>query len=563
MKSIRLAKDFSVPVDVCTSAIGVVGIRGSGKSTTAGVLVEGAIDAGVPAAVIDPTGGWYGLKSSADGKSPGLPVYVFGGEHGDLPLDPDAGDIVGQFVVQRRVPIVLDLSLMRKGQRTRFVADFLERVYHDNREPLLVAIDEAAQFVPQSARGLMSPEIGRCIGAVDDIAALGRRRGLGVVLIGQRAARINKDVLTQCHTLVVMQTTGAPDRKALDEWVKEQHGSDDAERTFLRELTTLRVGEGFVWSPALLQVFRKVRFNNRRTFDSSRTPRIGETQLSPSAFADVDLTAMSVEIRALAAKADEEDPRRLRARIAELENQLQQTRAERPSAAGIDASVVATLERHSEAIVMAIRGLRPPLEPAPHPTSTGTVPSVPRSPAAAQKPAQRALRAGQRRMLQTLARCGGELTKQQLATLADVNRGSGTFSDYIRELVREGLVEDLARSVRLFDTGATAVGEAIRSAPPPTSEVVGWYSVKLRAGERRMLRILVDNYPKDLTKQDLAERADVNRLSGTFSDYLRRLKSNGLADDLGRRVRASETLFMRQSCRNGEDLKGGEVVRRC
>src|SRR6202042_2340156 len=121
MKSIRLAKDFSVPVDVCTSAIGVVGIRGSGKSTTAGVLVEGAIDAGVPAAVIDPTGGWYGLKSSAGGKSPGLPVYVFGGEHGDLPLDPGAGDIVGQFVVQRRVPIVLDLSLMRKGQRTRFV----------------------------------------------------------------------------------------------------------------------------------------------------------------------------------------------------------------------------------------------------------------------------------------------------------------------------------------------------------------------------------------------------------------------------------------------------------
>jgi DNA helicase HerA-like ATPase len=241
---IKLGPDFTVPLEICTSAVGIVGIRGSGKSTTAGVLVEGAITAGVPCAIVDPTGGWYGLKSSADGKSPGLPVYVFGGEHGDLPLDPDAGDVVGRFAVQKRVPTVLDLSLMRKGQRTRFVAAFLERVYHDNREPLLVVIDEAAQFVPQSARGLMSPEIGRCIGAVDDIAALGRRRGLGVVLIGQRPARINKDVLTQCHTLIAMQTTGAPDRKALDEWVKEQHGSDDAERTFLRELTDAACGRG-------------------------------------------------------------------------------------------------------------------------------------------------------------------------------------------------------------------------------------------------------------------------------------------------------------------------------
>jgi uncharacterized protein len=162
MKSIQLGLRFHVPIEICTSAIGIVGIRGSGKSTTAGVLVEGAIAAGVPCAIIDPTGGWWGLKSSADGKSPGLPVYVFGGEHGDLPLDPAAGDTIGAFAAQKRVPIVLDLSLLRKGQRTRFAADFLERVYHDNREPLLVVIDEAAQFVPQSARGLMSPEIGRC-----------------------------------------------------------------------------------------------------------------------------------------------------------------------------------------------------------------------------------------------------------------------------------------------------------------------------------------------------------------------------------------------------------------
>jgi hypothetical protein len=228
------------------------------------------------------------------------------------------------------------------------------------------------------------------------------------------------------------------------------------------------VGEGFVWSPAMLQVFRKVRFNNRTTFDSSRTPRIGEKQLTPSAFADVDLTAVSTEIRALTRKAEEEDPRRLRARIAELEAELRTTGTP-GKVQPIDASGLGSIEAHAAAIISAIRALQRPSRAAEPPMVARAEEIAPEAPQTAEKPIQSGLRAGQRRMLQTLTRCGGELTKQQLATLADINRASGTFSDYLRGLVQAGFVA--------------------------TSEIVNWYSVKLRAGERRMLKILVGEYP--------------------------------------------------------------------
>lgn len=326
MKTLRLGPDFTVPLDIVSSAIGILGIRGSGKTTTAGVLVEETIGAGVPCAIVDPTGGWFGLKSSADGKKAGLPVYVFGGEHADVPLEENAGDVIARFIVEQRVPVVLDLSLLRKGAQVRFVGEFLETLYHINREPLLVVLDEVARFCPQTSRGLMSPEIGKCIGAVDDIAALGRRKGLGVVLIGQRGARINKDVLTQCQTLIAMQTAGAPDRKALDEWINEQHGADEHATEFKAALTKLKVGEGFVWSPGFLGVFKRVHFRNRWTFDSSRTPKAGERVITPKAFAEVDLGKLTAELEATKERAKADDPKALRERLRIAEAEIAELR---------------------------------------------------------------------------------------------------------------------------------------------------------------------------------------------------------------------------------------------
>lgn len=139
-------------------------------------MVEEMVKSGLPVVVVDPIGVWWGLRSSADGAKPGLLVAIIGGEHGDVPVEPTAGHVVADVLVDSPSPVVLDLSEMRKGEARRFVTDFLEQLYRRNREPLHVVLDEADEFAPQR------PQRGseRLLGACEDLVRRGRARGLGV-----------------------------------------------------------------------------------------------------------------------------------------------------------------------------------------------------------------------------------------------------------------------------------------------------------------------------------------------------------------------------------------------
>ena len=60
---------------------------------TAQRLVEQLHHVGLPVVVVDVKGDWWGIRSSADGAGPGLPFVIFGGDHGDVPLEPTAGEL--------------------------------------------------------------------------------------------------------------------------------------------------------------------------------------------------------------------------------------------------------------------------------------------------------------------------------------------------------------------------------------------------------------------------------------------------------------------------------------
>ncbi len=294
MSTIRLGKGLEVTSDIFTTASAIVGIRGSGKTTDGVVLAEQAIRAGVPVAVIDPTGAWFGLKSSADGKSAGLPVYVFGGRHADAPLEATAGPIIARFIVERGVPIVLDLSDLTEGIQRRFVGQFCETLYDLKaraRDPLFVIVDECPRFCPQQMQKDL--DLTKCVGAVEDIVALGRSRGLGCAIIGQRPATINKNILTQADNLFAMRTVGTQDRKAIDDWVTEAQGDQEQRNEPRPEYRRAQAGRGLLLVPAIFGIFKRVQFDNRTTFDSSRTPKIGEKRIEPKVFATVDLEALS------------------------------------------------------------------------------------------------------------------------------------------------------------------------------------------------------------------------------------------------------------------------------
>ena len=76
----KLARNLNLPLDAQTHTFALLAIRGVGKTYACLKMAEGMHADGLQFVMVDPTGVCWGLRSSADGKSAGLPVLIFGGE---------------------------------------------------------------------------------------------------------------------------------------------------------------------------------------------------------------------------------------------------------------------------------------------------------------------------------------------------------------------------------------------------------------------------------------------------------------------------------------------------
>lgn len=290
--TLRLSESCPLPLETVTETIAVLGRRGSGKTHTASVLAEEMLKVGAQVIIIDPLDVWKGLRTSADGKSDGFPVVVFGGDDGDLPLEGKEGVGLADAIIETGISAIISLRHLSKGAARRFVGDFCEQLYQRKGEakyqaPLHLIVDEADAFVPQRPQ----PDGMKAYGALDTIVRRGRSSGFGTSLISQRAAVIAKDVLTQTEILICHQTTGPQDKKALQGWV-DAHDDEGRGKEFLNSLAKLAVGQAWVWSPALLRLFKLINVRRRETFDSSSTPKAGEQRFTQRQTAKVDLTQL-------------------------------------------------------------------------------------------------------------------------------------------------------------------------------------------------------------------------------------------------------------------------------
>lgn len=165
----HIDENLSLPTEAVVQTFAILAKKGAGKSYLASVMAEEMLEHNNQVVVIDPTGGWFGLRSSSDGKHPGFPIVVMGGDHADLPLEEAAGEVVASAIVENGFSAIIDLSLFRKGQLNRFMGLFAEALYRLNREPLHLFVDEADAVAPQKPFG----EEARTLGAMEDIV---RRR---------------------------------------------------------------------------------------------------------------------------------------------------------------------------------------------------------------------------------------------------------------------------------------------------------------------------------------------------------------------------------------------------
>lgn len=557
-----------IPFEAFEQHSAIVGRTGSGKTYRAKTYVERLLEAQRRVCVVDPTGAWWGLRSSADGKSPGFPVVVFGGEHGDVPITEHAAIPLAEMIADGNMPCVVDVSEFMVGARHRFMQHFAETLYRKNRLPLHLIIDEADDFCPQNPL----PETRVMLERVDRIVRRGRIRGFRVMMITQRPAALHKNILTQASTLVAMRLVGPQDRAAILAWIKDQADPEQGKEV-IASLPSLRLGEGWTWAPDL-GVLEKSISDPIKTYDSSATPEEGDEQAT-LAMADIDLSQIGAHFAAFEEEAKANDPKALKARIAELEKQVKAGKpavdqaavarawqegaaAGRADMAGDIVSVLGNLkDRIHESVTAAIREIAnevseptatpkcaspAPVRAAAAPVErrgvgNGTAASRPRAASAATD----ALHAAARGILDVLAgRYPASFTWQQAATLAGLKARGGHFNAGRKDLRERGLVDEAGDLIRISEAGRALVGDDF-TAPQGPGELRAMWRSKLPSPAPDMLDYLADR-SDFVPKAAMAEAIGKKPQGGHWNGGIAVLRNNGLIEMQGDRLRLCDEL---------------------
>jgi uncharacterized protein len=352
-KTLELGPKLRLPaLEAQTQTLVVYGGKGMGKTNFAAVLAEELAGARLRFSWIDPVGVAWGLRHSSDGRGAGVEVLILGGIHGDLPIEPTAGAIVADLVVDEDVSVIIDISrrsngtMWSKGEKIKFVRDYCVRLYSrqgERRRPLMQIIDEAGRFVPQMLpKGSSAIDLAECMGAIEELVELGRNVGVGVALFTQRSARMNKSVSELAEMMVAFRTVGPNSIDAILDWFGE-HVPKDRQRALVERLRELDVGTALIVSPGWLKLEGEYAIRARQTFDSSSTPRAGQERRASGKGAVVDLEKYRAAMAETIERATADDPR-------ELQKKLREHATERDRLKRELAAALAKLEQRPEPV---------------------------------------------------------------------------------------------------------------------------------------------------------------------------------------------------------------------
>jgi uncharacterized protein len=572
---VKLASNLSLPLDAVTQKLAFIGRTGSGKTYAATKLAELFGEAGAQFIALDPVGKWWSLRLRSDGKSAGFDVPVFGGLHGDLPLEPLMGVRIADLIVDRQISAVLDVSQFEHNtDKARFAEAFATRLFFRKKSApsaVHLFVEEAQEFVPQNPQG----EEKRMLGAFERLVKLGRNFGIGASLISQRPQEINKKALNQTECLFVFQTTGVHERKAIAAWIADKGIDEDIAAL----LPSLRVGEARVWSPSWLRVSTTTKINEKRTFDASATPKVGDQRVEVKALTPIDIAEITKSLADVVERAKADDPRELRRRIAELERQIRSAPAKSVEVPLLTKAQEKRLEELRD-IVSGLRGCLPKMDQQLDAiirlhhefnrdvqdmaarvekavTSIGTVrptakvqtSAAPVPPRVARQPVQAGheetngdLPKGERAVLTAVAQQKSGAMRDQVSALTGYKQQ--TRDTYISRLITKGFVVMSERGGLLVVTadGMEALGPSFQ--PLPTGEaLIDYWKNKLPKGERLIFTALVEAWPASVTREELTEKTGF--VQQTRDTYISRLHRNKIIDkpQRGEPICASEALM--------------------
>lgn len=555
---------------------------GGGKSWLLRRLAE-QLFGKIPVILIDPEGEFASLREHYG--------YVLVGKGGETPADTRSAALVAHKLLELRASAVCDIYELKPQTRHLWVKLFLEALVDAPKSlwrPTVVIVDESHVYAPEKGQGESE-----AYGAMSDLVTRGRKRGFCPIFATQRLAKLSKNISAEMLNRLVGQTFEDVDLDRAADLLSIPR-SDRME--FFRGMKVIE--PGYFW--ALGRAIAKDRVLTKVGSVSTTHPEpgtAGYTAEPPPApekvrallpkLADLPKEA---ERRAQTEAELRQDIRSLKAQLAarptEIVEKPKEKRVEVPVVKDRDIKRVETVvarigklvdslslsgvaigaegSRLSTAIAMASnpnnkgtgrisqpfmsdRARRPGGDDA---MGRATQPSV--KPGEAIRAAQvetseESLTGPEQRILDAIAwlESIGVVEPEQTAVafLAGYTFGGGAFNNPKGKLNGKGLVRYLGDRIQLTDAGRQ--GAHTPQAPLTTEELHERVMARLEMPHQRILKPLLNVYPKSLSNEELAEKAGYTVGAGAFNNPRGRLRSLGLIEysEPGR-CKAKSLLFL-------------------
>lgn len=568
-----MSNKIQIPAAAFDQHIIVLGKTRSGKSSAMRVLAEYLLGKQEPVTIIDPKGDWWGLKASADGKSAGFSLVIFGGDHGDVPLNPRSGGSVAELLATGNRSAIIDLGGWMPGDRTQFWIDFASTYFRTHKGRHHLIIDEVHNLAPKGK--IMDPNAGKMLHWSNRLASEGLGKGISMIAASQRPQKVHNDFLTSCETLLAMRVIHKSDRDALKDWI-DACGDPEKGKEVLATVASLSRGEAWAYSPEYEFGPKRVQFPMFDTYDSFR-PRQGNAETKLKGWAEVDLADVTKKLESAIKEAEANDPKKLREEIRTLKAQL----SAKPSAPAADMGKVKELEamvrelnayagktenfiaEQATAIGRAMKELQRMVDiQPPDPELRKVAKIIPKYiPAGSSfvnpKPATREnlaysmgngnVNGPQRKVLVALSELlsiGKEAPpKDMVAAWAGYSPSSGGYANLLSSLKSAGLADYPSGGlVRLTDAGRELIG--VQDAPD-AEEIQRRIRSTCSGPEQKIVAVLFNQQgPVDISKEDMAQESGYSPDSGGYANLLSGLRTKGLLDyPRPGFVRASDWLF--------------------
>lgn len=479
--------DIGIKIDIeklISTRLIIQANSGGGKSYLIRKIAEEVESVKVQQIIIDREGEFVSLREK-------FPFALVAKDGGDLPLNIRYAEMLAHKILQTRMSVIIDLSEFNTHERVQFVKRFVNGLVDSPKSlwhPCVVIIDEAHDFAPEGEKSESTL-------AIINLCSKGRKRGFAPILATQRVSKLSKDASAECLNKLIGRTTQDIDRKRAGEELGFTNKQD------IIGLRNLEPGEFYAFGPAISNDVVKFKTGKVKTTHAGAGKIITSNPPTPTAIRNIISTLQDIP--------------------AEAERELK------------------TIDDHKKEITRLgteIRVLKSAQGKAPAIDHTRLRSEIERLNGIVKEKDQQ-LRSMQNSMNKLISNITSHI-KSKLNSILN-------FSDFIPEEKGIDRPKPEVKPNRI-----TVSGPAYRSPVKMTGAInkdtfkvisdTDGAAAQIGGGTLRMLKAAVMYHPNSVSIERIAALAGMSHTSGTFGNYYRYLKKEGLIISDQRQITATE-----------------------